>query len=340
VDAVVFTGPGEVEVRSYPAPEPGPGEVLVDVQACGVCTFERRLFAGQKRWYPISPGHEAAGVVSAVGDAVKGLAGSPQVGDLVAMDLRTRCGACRPCRRGRTSLCLHRQGRRLPDGTVLFGGLAGQAVVCAEAAHPMGDAPVEHAAMAEPVACCAHSLRRGGFRPGDRVAVVGGGLMGRLHMALARVGGAASVGVIDVSSERLESAREAGASWVAAPEEAVETGGKQDVVFVTAAGGVDLAVEMADRGGAVVLYSAFDETTLACVGADRSHREEVDIVGAFSQEPEDWRLSAALIRSGALADDLGAMITASFGFDSVLGAMTLVTTQPTFRVFVKPPERE
>lgn len=334
---VVFTGVGQVEVREEPSPQPGPDQVVVDVGACGICTFERRLFAGDKKWYPVAPGHEAAGVVSAVGKAVDGLEGSVKVGDRVTMDLLTRCGTCGPCRRGKTALCRYRQGRKLSDGTVSFGGFASQIALDAKSVYPVGNASLHHAAMGEPLACCIHSLRQGGFQPGDRVAIIGGGFMGRLHLALARIGGAASIGVIDVSPERLDMARAFGAHWTATPDEALATGGKQDVIYVTAMAGVDLAVSMADKGGSVVLYSAFDEALPATVGADKSHREEVSIVGAFSQEPADWRLGAAYIRSGLLAADLDAMVTARFGFDQVTDALTLVTTKPTFRVFVEPP---
>lgn len=334
---IVFTGAGEVEIRSDLSAEPGPDQLIVDIDACGICTFERRLFAGEKRWYPVAAGHEAGGVVTKLGSAVDGLPGSPQVGDRVTIDLLTRCGTCRPCRRGKTALCQSEQGRVLSDGTVSMGGLSDRIAVNAKSVYPIGDAPMEHAAMGEPIACCVHSLRQGGFQAGDRVAIIGGGFMGRIHMALAKIGGASSIGVVDLSQERLDLAREAGATWTAKPTDAMGVGGKQDVVFVTAMAGVDLAVDMADLGGTVVLYSAFDPHLAAAVGADKSHREEVAIVGAYSQEPEDWRVAAAYIRSGIIAHDLDAMITAKYDFSSVNDALTLATNQPTFRVFVEPP---
>ena len=76
-----------------PAPVPGPLQVLVDVGMCGICTFERRLYAGDKQWYPVAPGHEAGGVVSAVGSAVDGLVGSPQLGERA---VTVRIGEDRP----------------------------------------------------------------------------------------------------------------------------------------------------------------------------------------------------------------------------------------------------
>lgn len=335
MQAAVITGPGTVEIRQEPYPVPGADQVLVEMAACGICTFERRLFAGDKPWYPVSPGHEAAGVIVAVGAEVDGLAGSPQVGDRVTLDLLTRCLTCGPCRRGKTALCRYRQGRALSDGTFSFGGFTETIAVDAKSVYPVGDAPMAHAAMGEPIACCVHSLRRGGFGPGDRVAIIGSGVMGRIHMALTRVGGASSIGVIDLSADRRKEAADAGADWVAAPQEALDAGGRQDVVFVTAMGGVDLAVELVDLGGTVVLYSAFDPDVTACVGADRSHREEVSIVGVYNQEPEDWRQTSAILRSGVIARQLDRLVTARYPLSRVGDALAQVSSEPTYRVFVE-----
>ena len=332
----VFTGVGEVALREEPDPIPGPDQVVMAVAACGICTFERRLFTGDKTWYPIAPGHEASGVVLEVGEAVEDRPGSPRVGDRVAMDLLTRCGTCGPCRRGKTNLCRAGQGRVLADGTVSFGGIAGRIALDAKSVYPVGDASLIHTAMCEPIACCIHSLRQGGFRSRDRVAIIGGGMMGRIHMALAGIEGAGSIGVIDLAEDRLEAATEAGADWVATPESAIDVGGPQDVIIVCASGGIDLAVEMADVGGTVVLYSAFGNDVPATVGADRSHREEVAIVGAFQQTAEDWRDASAYLRAGIIADDLEALVTATYPFSQVEDALRLVTTEPTYRVFVEP----
>ena len=187
MQVAVVTGPGEVELRSEPRPEPGPEDVLVEVGVCGLCTMERRLFSGEKQIYPVAPGHEAAGRVIEVGDAVAGLPGTPRVGELVTMDLLTRCGTCHMCRRGRSALCRRPQGGALSDGTISMGaGLADLVVVSARQAYTVGEIPVEHASMGEPLACVVHSVRLSGFRPGDRVAVAGAGYMGRLHLALCR----------------------------------------------------------------------------------------------------------------------------------------------------------
>jgi len=331
----VITGPGEVELRTTPTPEVGPDDVLIEIGACGVCTLERRMFAGEKKLYPVAAGHETGGIVVAVGEKIDGFDGAPQVGDRVTMDQLTRCGTCHPCRRGRTALCRRRQGGMLPDGTITIGaGFSDYVVVNARQAYLTGDAPVEHAAMGEPMACVAHSLRMGGFRPGDRVAIIGGGFMGRLHLAQCRIGGSPQIGIVEPLAERRAAAETAGAAWTATPEDALEVGGPNDVVFVTAPAGVDLAVEMCDYGGTVVLFSAFPKDDVARLPSDLSHRKEISIVGAFSQEPDDWRMASSLIRSGVIAGDLDEMVSARFDLDHVADALRLVTTEPTFRVMV------
>ncbi len=337
MQVAVVTGPGEVELRDEPRPRPGPEDVLIEVGTCGLCTMERRLFAGTKPIYPVAPGHEAAGRVVEVGAAVALLPGTPQIGDLVTMDLLTRCGTCHMCRRGRSALCKRPQGGALSDGTISMGaGLAEVVRVAAAQTYRVGEIPVEHAAMGEPLACVVHSVRLSGFRSGDRVAVIGAGYMGRLHLALCGAWGAASVAMIDVSEARQAEALGAGADRAGAPDAVTGWLGGHDIVFVTAgvAGAVEMALELCDDAGTVVLYGAFPKDVMASVGADRIHHHELSIIGVFSQEPEDWRTAAGLLQSGALAADLDRLVTARYKLADVADALALAVEQPVYRVMV------
>ena len=312
--------------------------------------MERRLFSGTKRIYPVAPGHEAAGRVVEVGEAAAGLDGSPRAGDLVTMDLLTRCGTCRMCRRGRSALCKRPQGGALSDGTISMGAGLSEAVrVAAAQTFAVGEIPVEHATMGEPLACVVHSVRLSGFRAGDRVAVIGAGYMGRLHMAVCRAWGAASVGFVDVSEARRAEAVAAGADRTAAPDELTAPGdsggsgglldgwaGAHDVVFVTAGvpGTVEAALDLCDDGGSVVLYGAFPVEVTATVGVDRIHHHELSVIGVYSQEPSDWQTAAGLLRSGVLGADLDRLVTARYGLDDVADALELAATSPVYRVLV------
>jgi L-iditol 2-dehydrogenase len=334
VRVAVVTGPGTVELRDEPQPELAPDEILVAVGACGLCTMERRLFIGEKQIYPVAPGHEVAGRVVDAGSAVTNLPGSPPIGTTVAVDLLTRCGTCTTCRRGRTALCKQPQGGALADGTISMGaGLADYVRVPASHAYVTGDAPIAHASMGEPLACVAHSVRLSGFRAGDRVAVIGAGYMGRLHLALCRAMGALSVGVVDVSEERLADAQAAGAAWTATPTARPPS---NDIVFVTAGapGALELAMRIADDAASVVLYGAFPKELQVPVAPDAIHHHEITINGVYSQEPEDWRTATGYIASGALATDLDALVTARFALDDVVDAFELASNNPVYRVLV------
>ncbi len=337
MQVAVVTGPGAVELRDEPRPAVGATDVLVEVGACGLCTMERRLFDGTKPVYPVAPGHEAAGRVIEVGGAVASLPGTPQLGDLVTMDLLTRCGTCHMCRRGRSALCKRPQGGTLSDGTISMGASLAEVVrVAAAQTYRVGEISVDHAAMGEPLACVVHSVRLSGFRASDRVAVIGAGYMGRLHLSLCRAWGASRVGLVDVSEQRRTEAAEAGADWAAAPDDLAGWNGQHDAVFVTAGapGAVELALDLCDDAGVVALYGAFPKDVMASVGADRIHHHELSIIGVFSHEPEDWRTAAGLLESGALAADLDRLITARYRLDEVADALTLAVSQPVYRVMV------
>ncbi len=335
--AAVMTAPATVEMRDVALPEIGPQQVLVALEKCGLCTMERRLFRGERQIYPVAAGHEAAGTIVAHGDKVASLQGVPAIGQRVAIDMLSRNRASRTSRRARTALDLAPQEATLTDGTIAMGGgLATYMVADAASVWSTGDAPAQIAAMTEPLACVSNSVRLSGIRPGDRVAITGAGFMGRLHLILARLAGASSIGVIDVDRERLQEARDAGASWVATPDELAAYAHDQDVVFVTAGvpGALEQALGLVAIAGSVVLFGAFPKDLSAGVSPDEIHHHGLSIIGVYSQEPEDWQRASALIGAGVVTAELQALVTADYPLAEAYEALDFAAHNPVMRVLV------
>ncbi|OLT14667.1 hypothetical protein BJF78_17695 [Pseudonocardia sp. CNS-139] len=157
----VLTGPGALELRAVPRPEPGPGDLLVHPDAVGVCGTDLELFSGAMTYlasgftaYPIVPGHEWTGVVAAVGAGVTGFA----AGDRVVGECAIGCGVCPRCAAGSHHLCPDRTETGIARRA---GGMAGHLVFPAASAHrlPAGADPAD-AALVEPLSVAYRAVRR------------------------------------------------------------------------------------------------------------------------------------------------------------------------------------
>ncbi|MET7764613.1 S-(hydroxymethyl)mycothiol dehydrogenase [Streptomyces sp. NPDC005393] len=210
-----------VEVLPVLVPDPGPGEVLVGVQACGVCHTDLHYRDGAiGDEFPYLLGHEAAGMVEAVGPGVTGL--SP--GDYVVLAWRAPCGGCRSCRRGRPWYCFDSRNAAQPmtltDGTPLSPALgigafaektlvaAGQAVKIDPSARPEAAGLIGCGVMAGYGA----AVHTGGVSNGDTVAVIGCGGVGNAAIAGASLAGARRVIAVDIDDAKLDAATRFGAT--------------------------------------------------------------------------------------------------------------------------------
>ncbi|KUJ66222.1 dehydrogenase [Streptomyces albus subsp. albus] len=334
--SAVITAPGQVEIRNVPVPDVGDTEVLVRVTACGLCTMEGNLYAGRMPVYPTAAGHEISGRVAAVGAAAAQLEDVPAVGELVTVDLLTRCGACRSCRSGQSAICASPQGGVRTDGAITMGAGLGEYVrVPAGHVWPVGDADPALAAMGEPLACVVHSLRRGALREGDRVTIVGAGYMGHLHLALARHYQARSVVVVELDEERRTAIEPAEPDAVIGPDRLSEVP-RADVVFVTIASREAIATALAAvaDGGRIVLFGGSPDGPPAELPGYEVHRRQLTVTGSYSQEPADWRTAAELLRGGALTERLERLVTAQYPLDEVATALKRTAEERVYRVMV------
>jgi len=249
VRAVVARAKGEpVTIETIEVPDPGPGEVLVAVQACGVCHTDLHYREGAiNDDFPFLLGHEAAGIIEEIGDGVAEV----EVGDFVVLNWRAVCGRCRSCERGRPWYCFatHNATSRMTlDGEELspalgIGAFAEKTVVAAGQATRVN--PAVRPEVAGLIGCgvmagLGAAMNTGGVGRGDSVAVFGCGGVGDAAIEGSRLAGAHTIIAVDIDPRKLEWAREFGATHTvnSAEEDPVEA-----IRALTDGNGVDVAIE-------------------------------------------------------------------------------------------------
>jgi len=254
VRGVIARGKGaEVEVTTIVVPDPGPGEALVAVQACGVCHTDLHYREGGiGADFPYLLGHEAAGVVEAVGSDVTEVA----PGDFVILNWRAVCGQCRACRRGRPWYCFatHNAVRKmtLTDGTTLspalgIGAFAEKTLVAAgqcTKVDPRIKPEVAGLLGCGVMAGLGAALNTAQVSRGDSVAVIGCGGVGDAAVLGASLAGARTIIAVDVDSRKLEWARQFGATHVVNSR---ETDPVEAIRELTEGNGADVVIEAIGR---------------------------------------------------------------------------------------------
>jgi S-(hydroxymethyl)mycothiol dehydrogenase len=268
VRGVVAKAAGEpVSIETVLVPDPGPGEALVDIEACGVChtDFHYRE-GGISDDFPFLLGHEAAGTVSAVGPGVE----SVKPGDFVVLNWRAVCGQCRSCRRGKPWYCFSTfnaaQKMTLADGTELspalgIGAFADKTLVAAGQCTPVNpDAPAQAAGLlgCGVMAGLGAAMYTGGIEPGDSVAVFGCGGVGCAAVAGARLAGASVIVAVDLDPGKLELAKRFGATHTV---NASEQDPVEGIRALTGGNGADVCIEAV--GNPKVMEQAFFARDLA-----------------------------------------------------------------------------
>jgi len=237
-----------LELTDLPLPSAGRGEVLVRVEACGICGSDVHGFDGStgRRIPPIVMGHEAAGTVEATGDGVKKF----KKGDRVTFDSTVYCGECQYCKRGQINLCDNRQVIGVSCGDYRRHGAFAEYVVVPE--RIMYSLPenfsFNEAAMLEAVSVAMHGVKVSQIVGGETALVIGAGMIGLLIVQAARAAGCARVFCSDVDETRLKLAKQVGA------DETLHCSGTElvaEVMRLTGGNGVDIALEAVGRNETV-----------------------------------------------------------------------------------------
>ena len=252
VQGVVATAVNEpVTVETIVIPDPGPGEVIVDVQACGVCHTDLHYRQGAiNDEFPFLLGHEAAGVVSEVGDEVTNVA----VGDFVVLNWRAVCGLCRACQRGRPWYCFatHNAAQKMTLGdtdlspALGIGAFASKTLVAAGQATKVDPAaPPEVAGLigCGVMAGLGAAVNTGCVSRGDSVAVFGCGGVGDAAICGARLAGAHTIIGVDIDDRKLEWARQFGATHTINSSDLSNDEVVEAIRKLTGGHGVDVAIE-------------------------------------------------------------------------------------------------
>lgn len=299
---IQFDGVGQLRQVEREVPPLKDSQVLVKVEACGLCTWERYIFRGTESMpFPFVGGHEIAATVVETGKAVPRniVPGMP-----VSVAKWVRCNQCEPCRRGYDNHCLANDAPMDRDWSGP-GGFADHLVCESYEVFPFSpDAPLHFAALAEPVACVTRGVDRLRITAGDTVVVVGAGFMGLLFLKLLKLRGCKVI-VVQRSEARRARAAAMGADMVLPPEKwpervLAETGGMGAAAAIYTAGGheaVDQCLAAARVGGDVLLYAPTHEDHPK-IDLDQIHFKELVLTGAIRHDKESFRQAVRLLGSG------------------------------------------
>jgi threonine dehydrogenase-like Zn-dependent dehydrogenase len=305
--AAVFMGLRDVAVEDRPTPEPGPGELLLEVSHCGICGSDLHFLLEWGGRSGVIEGHEYSGTVAGLGPDVSGWA----VGERAIGGPSPRCGHCEYCLAHRTSLCVERGGVGGDDGTWQGAFARYKTVRAAEALRVPEGLSLKHAALTEPLAVALHGITRaGGARPGTRWLVTGGGPIGFLSIAALKALGVDDVVVSEPKASRRALCEKLGARSVD-PAELITPAMPYDLVDEP----FDVALECSGNGRAQesALAQLKRAGTLVLVGAgmarpkfdpNRILLNELVITGAFVYDHDGFPRALEMLASGRLPNDL------------------------------------
>ena len=283
--AFVISKPLESEVKDIELRELKEDEVLVKVEACGVCGTDIHMYKGEfPAPYPVIPGHEFSGVVEDVGENVEEI----KKGDRVAVNPNIACWKCYYCKKGLPHFCRNWNA----IGIHLPGAYAEYTIVPSSNIYKIpGDLLFEEAAFAEPVACILHGHDLLNISAGDTVAVFGLGPIGLLHLQISRLRGASTVIGVDIVDKKLELGKKLGADYTFNP---LREDVPAEIKKITKRG-VDVAIESSgsikafndalrsvDYHGKILVFGVAPETATTSIKPFEIYRKEIRLIGSFT----------------------------------------------------------
>lgn len=319
----------DVRIIDQDVPEIGSEEALVKVVSCGICSGDVTPWYIKKKC-PIVIGHEPVGRIAALGDQA-----DPRfkVGDRVFIHHHAPCLKCRHCEHGFYSMCPTWRATNLdPGGMAEYVRIAKTNLEHDTLILP-DDMSFDQGALIEPIACVVKAFKRGRFKKGDRVAIIGLGFIGQVMARLAQHQGAEVVLASDFVPWRLETALTLGADHVFNPQTDEGTfpdflrphteGAGADLVLVgpSSPKAIQEGIKCAAPGGRVLMFMAPQPGVMMEVEPNELFFKEIDLISSYSCGPDDTKETLALIREGAFPAEK--LITHRYPLDEALAACRL-----------------
>lgn len=277
--AVVYKGPQSVSLADVDVPSPKEGEVLLRVQASGLCHTDLAILHGEygNSTFPLIPGHEYAGVITKTGPCVTAFA----VGDRVVVDPNLSCGHCRQCLHHRPNLCetLGAYGVTVNGGFAEFGVVRQQNILL------IGDMPFERAALTEPMGCVLNGLNAVGASDIEKVLIFGGGPMGLLFAFALRSRGISRITVADINVKRLEMIEGLGFRVVVSKPTDITSLQRDMDLVVDTTGVADVAASLPNyltAGGKALYFGICPPDSFVKISTFDIFRRQLTIAGSHS----------------------------------------------------------
>lgn len=324
--AAIMPEAGKIDIIDVTLPPIEADEVLVNIKAIGICTFEQGYYKGIKSDFPFAGGHELCGIVEQVGSKV---AQEVKPGDKVIVLSLTRCGECYYCRRGYDNQCENAKDIQKIPGVDGPGGFAEKFIAKGYEIYKIpSEVPFERGTLGEPLACVTHSINMADPKIGDYALISGAGAMGVIHIILAKLRGLTVI-VSEPSEIRRNKALDFGADYVIDPinenvgeiVNKITKGRGVEAAFFTAGGkaAIESAVEALAIRGKLIIYGSTSAKDLITIDPKIFHYKEITITGVTKHTKDTIRIASELVAMENLP--LDKLITSRFSFDKIEDAL-------------------
>jgi L-iditol 2-dehydrogenase len=330
----VLTGVKELAIEDRPVPAAGPGEVLIEVAAVGVCGSDVHYYRHGKIGdfvvdAPLVLGHEVSGRIVAVGDGVA----DDRIGERVAIEPQRPCHHCKQCLAGRYNLCPNMKFYATPP---IDGAFTGYVTIEQEFAHTVPDSlSDEAAALLEPLSVAITTMRKAKVDPGSRILIAGAGPIGIICAQAARAFGASEIIISDLVAERRERALRFGATYTIDPTQIdVANADLQVDAFIDASGSpraVNDGILAVGPAGVAVLVGLGNSRMELPV--EHIQNLEITVTGIF-RYTDTWRVGIDLVAKGLI--DLDALVTGKYDLEHVADALESDTDPNSLKSVVYP----